>query len=132
MSVPLFQVHDDEGLLACDLLPQAHIQTVGRGLGPHSHFGNQRGELCTRSHTCINTLEIIHAFPIVVDPSNLCQHWLRLKIREGKETVFMVNLQVAWVFESGPRANVAQLSDGSLLDDSFRSLAVIRDIRVAD
>lgn len=44
----------------------------------------------------------------------------------------MVNLQVAWVFESGPRANVAQLSDGSLLDDSFRSLAVIRDIRVAD
>ncbi len=28
-------------------------------------------------------------------------------------------------------ANVAQLSDGSLLDDSFHSLAVIRDTRVA-
>lgn len=38
----------------------------------------------------------------------------------------------AWGFESGPCANVAQLSDGSLLGDSFRSLAVIRDIRVAD
>lgn len=49
--------------------------------------------------------------------------------RTGRE-LHVLNFIQAWVFKSGPRASIAQLLDGSLLDDSFRSLAAIRDIRV--
>lgn len=137
--VAFSQVHDDEGLLACDLLPQAHIQTVGRRLGPHSHFGNQRGEAFThmhkhsRNHSRLPYSSGIHQ--TCANTGSSSQHFTR-STRERKcflrSAYRSLDFIQAWVFESGSCANVAQLSDGSLLDDSFHSLAVIRDIRVAD
>ena len=43
-SLPPAQVHDDEGLLACGALPEAHLQAAGGGSGPHPGHDGQPGE----------------------------------------------------------------------------------------
>ncbi len=90
----------------------------------------------TRNHSCFPIVlgsikpvpTLAPAHKILQDPrgkGNFKKKFLRSAYRS-------LDFIQAWVFKSGPLANVAQFSDGSLLDDSFHSLAVIRDIRVAD
>lgn len=42
-EIHLFQVHDDEGLLARGAFPEADVQAVGGRLGSNSHSHHQRG-----------------------------------------------------------------------------------------